>query len=46
MAGIPADHIIGVRRFPFQAHAWVECTGRVLFDLPDFVQGYAELARI
>jgi Transglutaminase-like superfamily len=27
MAGVPADHVIGVRRFPFQAHAWVECGG-------------------
>ena len=25
--GIPATHHIGVRRYPFGAHAWVECEG-------------------
>lgn len=46
MAGVPADHVIGVRRFPFQAHAWVECAGRVGFDSPHFVRCYTELARM
>jgi len=46
MAGVPADHVIGVRRFPFQAHAWVECAGRVVFDSPHFVRCYTELARM
>ena len=31
-AGSRAEHVIGVRRFPFQAHAWVECAGEVLMD--------------
>ena len=31
-AGIPAEHVLGVRRFPFQAHAWVECDGSPLLD--------------
>jgi hypothetical protein len=44
--GIPADHCIGVRRYPFQAHAWVECMGRVIFDSADFVGTFVELARI
>jgi len=26
-SGLPAEHVIGVRRRPFQAHAWVECEG-------------------
>ena len=46
MAGVSADHVIGVRRFTFQAHAWVECAGRVVFDSPDFVRCYTELARM
>jgi hypothetical protein len=25
--GVPAEHVIGVRRLPFAAHAWVECDG-------------------
>lgn len=28
--GVPATLCIGVKRFPFAAHAWVECEGRVL----------------
>jgi transglutaminase superfamily protein/coenzyme PQQ synthesis protein D (PqqD) len=44
--GIPADHCIGVRRFPFEAHAWVECGEHVLYDSESRVHLYAELARI
>lgn len=29
---IPAEHIIGVRRFPFGAHAWVEYHGSPVLD--------------
>jgi hypothetical protein len=45
-AGICADHCIGVRRFPFEAHAWVECPNRVLLNSPDDVVRYSELARM
>jgi hypothetical protein len=45
-AGIPVDHCIGVMRFPFQSHAWVECQGRVLNDSAANTGFYAELARI
>lgn len=31
-AGLPAHHCIGVRPFPFTAHAWTECCGRVVHD--------------
>ena len=31
-AGLPAQHCIGVRPFPFSAHAWTECYGRVVHD--------------
>ena len=30
--GIPASFHIGVKRYPFGAHAWVECLGEVLDD--------------
>jgi Transglutaminase-like superfamily/Coenzyme PQQ synthesis protein D (PqqD) len=30
--GLPAEHVIGCRRAPFFAHAWVECGGRVVLD--------------
>jgi hypothetical protein len=31
----PVTLIIAVRRFPFAAHAWVECAGQVLTDRQD-----------
>lgn len=30
--GLPATLVIGTRRYPFEAHAWVQCTGHVLTD--------------
>jgi hypothetical protein len=30
--GLPARHRIGFQRYPFNAHAWVECDGRVILD--------------
>lgn len=33
--GVPATLRIGVKRFPFGAHAWVECLGKVLDDSTD-----------
>ena len=32
--GVPAALRIGVKRYPFGAHAWVECRGEVLDDTP------------
>lgn len=32
--GVPATLRIGVKRYPFGAHAWVECLGEVLDDTP------------
>lgn len=45
-AGIPVQHCIGVVRYPFEAHAWVEHERRPLFDTEEFVRSYAELARL
>ena len=33
--GVPATLRIGVKRFPFAAHAWVECLGEVVDDSID-----------
>ena len=33
--GVPATLRIGVKRYPFGAHAWVECLGEVLDDTLD-----------
>jgi hypothetical protein len=30
--GFPVEHCIGVQRFPFRAHAWVEYRGQTLLD--------------
>jgi hypothetical protein len=44
--GVPAEHRIGVHRFPFAAHAWTEAGGQVLFDSRERVSPYAEIARL
>jgi hypothetical protein len=43
--GLPAVHVIGVRRAPFYAHAWVECHDRVVLDA-DHRPDLTTLARI
>lgn len=32
---------IGVQNYPFMAHAWVECDGKVVMDAQDLRQGLA-----
>ncbi len=44
--GHPAEHVIGVQVYPFGAHAWVECHGRLLLDEAGFIAGYVPLARL
>jgi hypothetical protein len=44
--GVPAEHCIGVQRFPFEAHAWVECGGRAVNESSGLTRGYTELARL
>lgn len=44
-ANIPAQLCIGVRKFPFEGHAWVECEARVLDDAPQRVENYKVLGR-
>jgi len=44
--GLPVEHHIGVRLFPFMAHAWVECQGQVLGDCQEFCARLTTVARI
>lgn len=42
---LAADLVIGVRRLPFAAHAWVEAHGRVIGDDPRVCGGYQVIER-
>jgi Transglutaminase-like superfamily/Coenzyme PQQ synthesis protein D (PqqD) len=42
--GCQAEHVMGVRRFPFRAHAWVECDGAAVLD--DRFHSFTPIARI
>lgn len=44
--GIPAELCIGVKKFPFAAHAWVEYGGRIVDDFPRRVPLYTVLTRV
>jgi hypothetical protein len=44
--GLSVDHCIGVRRVPFQAHAWVEFRDRVVHDNPSRRSTFTTIARI
>ena len=44
--GVPAELVLGVRTFPFGAHAWVEHDGRILNDDLDHVGRFLVLDRI
>jgi hypothetical protein len=43
--GIPADLVIGVRKMPFQAHAWVESDGEVVNGAPTFKTTFMVMER-
>lgn len=43
---IPAEHVIGVCRMPFQAHAWVECDGQPILDERGLSGAFVPLARL
>ena len=45
-AGLPCEHRIGVRRFPFTAHAWVEHDGSALLDDDNRTQGFTVVAAL
>ena len=43
--GIAADFCLGVKKFPFGAHAWVECDGELVDDRVERVGAYHLLTR-
>jgi hypothetical protein len=43
--GYPVTLVIAVRRFPFAAHAWVECDGQVLTDRQDVRLEFSAILR-
>jgi hypothetical protein len=45
LRGFPAQLVIGVKRMPFLAHAWVEIEGRVVNDDPLVCGAYEEIER-
>lgn len=45
-SGFRASHRIGVRRYPFLAHAWVEVDGRSVLDVPEKVRDYTLIATL
>jgi hypothetical protein len=44
--GIDATLCIGVKKFPFAGHAWVEYGGRIVDDFPKRVPLYTVLTRV
>jgi hypothetical protein len=43
--GIPAEMVIGAKRMPLRAHAWVEVEGRVVSDKPEVQTDYLVMDR-
>jgi hypothetical protein len=41
--GYPVTLVVAVRRFPFAAHAWVECNGEVLTDRQDIKREFVPI---
>jgi hypothetical protein len=46
LEGISCVLVIGAKRFPFGAHAWVELEGDVVLDDPNRVRQYSILERL
>ena len=44
--GVAAEHVIGVRRAPFGAHAWVRIGDRCVLDSDEFVSDFTPIAVI
>jgi hypothetical protein len=44
--GLTVDHRIGVRQFPFAAHAWTEHRGHVVHDDPENISRYTVIASL
>lgn len=44
--GVPAQLVIGARKLPFKAHAWVEVNGAVVNDRPYVPEIYSVIDRL
>lgn len=44
--GIPAELCVGVKKYPFSGHAWVEFDGRILDEKPDRVRRYTPIKKL
>jgi hypothetical protein len=44
--GIGAELVIGYRPLPFESHAWVEVSGRVVNDRPQYQKAFTVLERL
>ncbi len=44
--GLPVELCLGVRKFPFKAHAWVEFEGRVVFTTPADIPKYKVIMKM
>jgi hypothetical protein len=42
---LPATLVIGIDRYPFQVHAWVECDGKVITDAPEHCESFIPAVR-
>jgi hypothetical protein len=45
MAGWPAEHVIGVALYPFEAHAWVQLDGVALDESPTALRRYTTITQ-
>jgi len=43
--GLQPTVVVGIERYPFRAHAWIECRRRILTDDPEFCDTYTPVAR-
>lgn len=43
--GTPATFVVGIRKVPFYAHAWIEVAGRVVNDSPNVQERYPAVGR-
>jgi hypothetical protein len=46
MLWIDATFVIGIKRFPFAGHAWVECAGQLIDDTRERVTKYKVLSTV
>ena len=44
-AGWPADHVIGVALYPFEAHAWVELDGEAIDEVDGYLRRFTVIQR-